>query len=198
LRELIPIILAIYGVLCCFFLIGWKLHYFKEYTKYYYSFYTFFEYSVFSFLFWLNIKQKKIKLFILIASFFFLTFQLIYLFTFKIDKLDSYSIGIEAILLFIYIFFFFYESSKNIIDNYIYNHYCFWIAVGILLYLGGSFFFYILIDHLDEDQVKIFGNLTYVAEILKNLMFTLAIVLYSRRPDKSIKPKSIPHLDMTF
>lgn len=118
--------------------------------------------------------------------------------TLKIHRLDSISIGIEAILLFVYVFYFFYESSKNIIDNYIYNHYCFWIAVGILLYLGGSFFFYILIDHLTDDQVKVFGDLTYVAEILKNILFALALVIYSKKSVADRKPKSIPYLDMSF
>lgn len=164
----------------------------------YFSFYTFFEYSVFAFLFWYNIKQKTFRLLILVFSFLFLAFQFMYILTLKIQKLDSFAIGIEAILIFVYIFYFFYESSKNVIDNYIYNHYCFWIAVGILLYLGGSFFFFILLDHLDKDQLRVFGNLTYVAEILKNVLFVFAIVIYLRKPVESIKPKSIPYLDMSF
>jgi len=166
--------------------------------KEYLTFYTFFEYSVFAFLFWYNIKHKKFKLLIVFLSLLFLVFQLFYLLATKIQKLDSASIGIEAILLFIYIFYFFYESSKNIIDNYIYNHYCFWIAVGILLYLGTSFFFFITIDQLDESQIKIFGNLTYIAEILKNIFFALAVIIYTKKPIENTKPKSIPYLDMNM
>jgi hypothetical protein len=67
-----------------------------------------------------------------------------------------------------------------------------------LLYLGSSFFFFILIDHLTKDQKTVFGDLTYVAEILKNIFFALAVIVYSRKPMETIKPKSIPYLDMSF
>ena len=111
--------------------------------------------------------------------------------------MDSVPIGIETILIFIYIFCFFYESSKLTKDNYIYNQYCFWIAVGILIYLGGSFFFYILIDHLDKAEIDSFGNLTFLAEIIKNILFSAAILIYARQPKKtSKKPPTVPYLDM--
>jgi len=81
---------------------------------------------------------------------------------------------------------------------FIYNHYCFWLAVGILIYLGGSFFFYILIDHLTREQVNTFGNLTFLAEVLKNILFLAAIFIYARYPiskqDKN--SSSVPYLDM--
>ena len=90
------------------------------------------------------------------------------------------------------------EFSKNSTDSYIYNHYCFWFSVGILIYLGGSFFFYILIDHLDKKQVKAFGNLTYFAEIIKNILFALAIFIYAKFSFKfkDQKTSSVPYLDM--
>ena len=191
-------ILLIYSVVCCFLLVGHEQDLFKNLKQEYFTFYTFFEYSVFAFLLWYNIKQKKFKFLILLFSLFFLAFQLTYLLAAKKQRLDSAPIGIEAILLFIYIFYFFYESSKNIIDNYIYNHYCFWIAVGIMLYLGASFFFFISFNQLDKAQIKVFGNLTYVAEILKNIFFAIAVIIYSRKPMETIKPKSIPYLDMSF
>jgi hypothetical protein len=107
-------------------------------------------------------------------------------------------IGIETILLLIYIIYFFYTFSKRLNSLYIYNHYVFWIAVGILIYLGGSFFFFILIEHLTKEQVDAFGNLTYLAEIIKNILFGLALFIYSRYPFE--KPEknntSVPFLDM--
>ena len=83
-------------------------------------------------------------------------------------------------------------------DTFIYNHYCFWISVGILIYLGGSFFYYILVNHLKEEDVQRFGNLTYVAEIFKNLLFCVAIFMYKKYQVNNIHnhPKNIPNLDM--
>jgi hypothetical protein len=101
-------------------------------------------------------------------------------------------------LLFVYIFYFFYEFSKQIKDVFIYNHFSFWIAVGIMIYLGGSFFFYILINSLNQNEVDKFGNMTYVAEIIKNLLFALSIYMYKKHPVNNISNhrKNIPNLDM--
>ncbi len=112
--------------------------------------------------------------------------------------MDSIPIGIETILIFIYIFYFFYEFSRHVKNTFIYNHFIFWAAVGIMIYLGGSFFFYILINHLNQDEVDKFGNMTYVAEIIKNLLFALSIYMYKKYPVNKIThhQKKIPKLDM--
>ncbi|MBK5269418.1 MAG: hypothetical protein JJE22_00260 [Bacteroidia bacterium] len=113
--------------------------------------------------------------------------------------LDTIPIGIETILILTYIIYFFYEFSKDTRNLYIYNHYCFWIAVGILIYLGGSFFFFILFNQLSNDQIATFGNITYLAEIIKNILFSLSIFIYQRYTLENTKEKtsSLPYLDMT-
>src|SRR5206468_5338038 len=134
-KQIIPTSLAVYGVICCVFMSFYK-DIPKEFRMYFQALYTFFEYSVFTLIFWVNIQQKKIRLPIIIVSALFFAFQLIYVITTKIKHLDSIPIGIETILILTYIIYFFYEFSKDIRTFYIYNHYCFWIAVGILIYLG--------------------------------------------------------------
>ena len=81
---------------------------------------------------------------------------------------------------------------------FIYNHFTFWVAVGILLYLGGSFFFYMLISNLEESDVARFGNMTYIAEIIKNLLFAFSIFMYKKHPVNKTHnhSKNIPNLDM--
>ena len=196
-KGFIPITIALYGIV--FFLLLQLYQYLPRTTKtIYQSFYTYFEYFVFAFFFWSNIKSKKLKKFILISSVLFFVFQLVYIFTTEVNRLDSIPISIETILLFVYIFFFFYEFSKSLNGSYIYNHYCFWISVGILIYLGGSFFFYILIDHLNREQITTFGNMTFVAEILKNFLFGFSLIIYSKNPtnNNNIKHSNVPYLDM--
>jgi len=169
-------------------------------NRYYQGLYTLLEYSFFAFLFWYNIHNKGFRRLIVIVSFLFSLFQIFYITSTTFIRLDSISIGIETILVFIYIFYFFYEFSKNTKGVYIYNHYGFWIAVGIMIYLGGSFFFYILINHLNQSEVDKFGNMTYVAEIIKNLLFVLSMYMYKRFPINKIEnpPKKIPNLDMNL
>jgi len=128
----------------------------------------------------------------------FFIFEIIYVLNARLQRLDSVPIGIETILIFIFVFCFFYDFSRTVKDTYIYNHYCFWLSVGILIYLGGSFFYYILVNDLDEKDVEKFGELTYVAELVKNLLFVVAMFVYKKYTLRKIHPKKIPNLDMNM
>lgn len=198
-RSLGSIIVAVYGLLFFLILLLQDQGNLPKHLKFYIqTFYTTLEYCAFALIFWYNLETKKFKKFILVLSVLFLLFQTYYLLTQDLKLLDSIPIGIETILVFVYIAFFFYEFSKKLTGEYIYNHYCFWLAVGVLLYLGGSFFFYILINHLSIEQIKAFGYLTYVVEILKNILFIVALFVYEKNPvnlNRS-KPLNIPNLDM--
>ena len=196
-KDKILLLLAFYGI-TFFCLIFFHDDIPKDIRKYYQAFYTFLEYAVFTYIFWYNIRNKIFRNFIILVSVLFIFFQIFYVTTTTLNKLDSIPIGIETIFIFIFIFYFFYEYSKNIKDSFIYNHYCFWISVGILIYLGGSFFFYILINQLDSSQIETFGNLTYIAEIIKNLLFAISLFFYKKFPTDNIqnKPPKIPNLDM--
>jgi hypothetical protein len=68
-----------------------------------------------------------------------------------------------------------------------------------MLYLGGSFFFYILANHMNRQQVLKFWTLSYLTDIVKNILFTVSIFIFSknRQKQKNDKP-SIPNLDMTL
>ena len=169
-------------------------------NNYFLGFYTLLEYSFFAYFFWFSIQSKGFRKIIIIISILFFLYQFYYITSANFTKLDSISIGIETILIFIYIFYFFYEFSKNTKDVFIYNHYGFWLAVGIMIYLGGSFFFYILINSLTESEIDKFSNMTYVAEITKNLLFAFSIFIYKKHPVN--KPqnhsKNIPNLDMNL
>ena len=200
-KHRILVLLAVYGILFFALLYFWdpnSLNFVNN--NYYQGSYTLLEYSIFTYLFWYNIKSKGFRTLVVIVSFLFALYQFFYITSATFARLDSISIGIETILIFIYIFYFFYEFSKNTKDVFIYNHYAFWIAVGIMIYLGGSFFFYILINHLDQNEVEKFGNMTYVAEIIKNLLFAFSIFLYKKFPFNNIHnhPKKIPNLDMNM
>lgn len=170
----------------------------KDIKKYYQGFYTFLEFAFFAFFFWINVRSKRVKGIIIIISILFFAFQVLYVLTTKTKGLDSVPIGVETILILFFVIYFFYQFSKDLSTQYIYNHYGFWISVGVLIYLGGSFFFFILFEHLSDEQITAFGNMTYVAEIIKNMLFATALFIYSRYPFEKTKDKneSIPFLDM--
>ena len=199
-KDKIIVLLALYGILFFALLFTYRIFESNSQNNYFQGAYTLLEYLFFSYIFWVNTHSKTFKKLIIIVSLLFSLYQFFYITSVKFEKLDSISIGIETILVFIYIFYFFYEFSKNTKDIFIYNHYGFWLAVGIMIYLGGSFFFYILINSLDENEIDKFGIMTYVAEIIKNLLFVFSIYMYKKHPlnKTGIHSKKIPNLDMNM
>jgi hypothetical protein len=101
----------------------------------------------------------------------------IYLLSTKNQRLDAIPIGIETILLSTFMVLFFIESMSLDVKASIFQHYAFWLCVGILIYLGGSFFFFILINNLTKEQVDFFGKFTYLTEVIKNICFVCAILV---------------------
>ncbi|MDP4260926.1 MAG: hypothetical protein Q8941_00230 [Bacteroidota bacterium] len=134
------------------------------------------------------------KIIIIIASIFFFAFQVIYFFT-PHKKFDSIPIGIEAILIFIFIFFFLYEQFKDVKDLPIYDNYFFWVSIGLFIYLGGSFFIYLMANIISREELDRYWLFTYVAEIIKNLLFAAAIYIYSKNPTKKNTNRALPNLD---
>lgn len=186
-RNWISFLMACYGLL--FFL----LNYFydelpKEYKKVYFPLYTYLEYILFATLLWANITNKKIKQFIVISSIGFGIFQIVYFLTTSLKRLDTVPIGIETILIFLFIILFFYNFFQNSLTENIYSNYCFWISVGILIYLGGSFFLNILANHVPN--IIDYWYLTYIAETFKNILFSLSIFILAKTKFNSIKEKT--------
>ena len=169
----------------------------KELLRFYQSFYTFCEYSFLTFFLFQNITIKRLRQFILIFSGLFICFLAYDYLRGSAGMLDSISVGIETILIFIYISFFFYESFKSANNEYIFDQPGFWLSLGILIYLGGTFFFNILVNHIDKTQIEKYWFLTYIADTIKNLFFCISIIVYTRKHQKTkLPPKSVPYLDL--
>jgi len=196
-KDVIALLLALYGL--TFFVLILKADDVpRNIKKFYNAFYTVLEYAFFTFIFWRQIQNRFFRKFVIIASTLFLLFELYYISNTAFERLDSIPIGIETILVFIYIFFFFYDFSKTVKTTFIYNHYCFWLSVGILIYLGGSFFYYMLVNNLDSNEYEKLADLTYVAETIKNILFGIAMVILQKFTMNKIHnpSKNIPNLDM--
>lgn len=162
----------------------------------YYLIYTFIEYICFAYILWINILNKKFRVFIFISAIAFFIFQVIY---FLIDGkrlLDSIPIGVESILVLIYIFYFFFGKLKSNTESVsLYQQPPFWFATGILIYLSGTFFFYILVNHMPKAQILQYWFITYIFDILKNVFFAAGIMVihYTKEPSKT--HQNVPNLD---
>ena len=201
-KKGLPLILGIYGAivfsyLYCFRYMGLGL----EERLVMQSLYTPFEYLVFTYMFFATTsKRKKIILAILSACFILFLVWLVIFNPIELNSpfiLDSIPIGIETILIFIYIFSFLYEQSKKDTSESIYNSSLFWISIGLLFYLGGSFFFNILVTQMSIDEFDNYWHYTYIAEILKNVLFVVALLKISAEKKKDLLPQArMPYLDI--
>jgi len=168
----------------------------------YLDIYTLSEFLFFTALLIGNITSKTLKKVIYLLSTILVVFLLFQIFSQvflgnKLRRLDSISVGIETILLFIFIFLFFYDHSRYNKSDLIYNSPIFWVSAGILVYLGGSLFFNILANYMTSDEFNSYWHYTYIAEIIKNILFSYALV-YANRQLKSRKTNTaaVPYLDI--
>jgi len=190
------IILATYGI--CFFLILYFFYDFPlEIRPLIQTIYTFLEYSVFTYILYVSIKQVRFRKFMLLLSVLFVIFQILYLVFSKKGRMDSLSVGVETILIFVYIIIYFqqYFVSSN---TSIYKDYSFYLVAGVLIYLGSNFFFNILANQMTNEQWDQYWYLTFIPEIIKNSLFSVSIILFSKQAiaEKKDVNTTVPFLDM--
>jgi len=195
-KDSVMVLLAAYGIFAFAFLFVEKIPVRLQFL--YAVTYTSIEYLFFTALLFMNIQSKSLRKIMVVLSLGFLIFQIIFFFRGTLGRIDSIPVGIESILLFSYVFFFFYEIMRNPNQTSFSGHPCFWIAIGIMVYLGGSFFLYILANELPEKEYNKYWFVTYIAEIAKNLLFCVAMIMYVPKKNNSStlsrNSDTIPHL----
>ena len=199
-RRKVGLLIGLYG-LVFFSLVFVYYHEIFQPTVLYNSIYTFLEYSFLTAFLWSNISIKRFRLIILGCSVLFVAAQILTYPTISITEfagIDSIPIGIETILIFVYIIFFFYENFRNNYDRFIYDHHCFWLSIGMMIYLGGTFFFNLLGNYIDPRDIDKYWYLTHIADIIKNIFFCVGIIVYSRSnlQEKLFHHSSVPYLDL--
>ena len=84
-------------------------------------------------------------------------------------------IGFETILILIFSFYYLYEQMNDNQNLFIYSNYSFWVILGFMIYLAGSFFIYIFANQTQE-AIK-YWYFTNIFSILKDLFFIIALLL---------------------
>lgn len=111
--------------------------------------------------------------------------------------MDSIPIGIESIIILIFVVLFFLEILSNPEGGYVYNHYCFWISVGLLIFLSGNFFMNILAETLPRAELDKYWFINYITDAIKTVFFCVSLYFYSLTIKTLSKERSsIPYLDM--
>lgn len=158
-----------------------------------YSAFTFFEYFLFVWFLYTVIKNRIFKKIIVSVSIAFIAFLIFYYLFAKAKSIDSIPIGVETILILIFSFYYLYEQIQDTETLFIYSKYPFWIIIGMLIYLSGSFFIYIYASYLPTKEIAKYWIFTNVFAILKNIFFAIAIIVNAGQSTKKPKNKFKMH-----
>lgn len=156
-----------------------------------YDSYTLIEFLLFGGFLFSQLKSKRSKAILVLISCLFTIFYFGFIIYTKVAldksyataatvKIDSIPIGIEAIFILAFSFFYLYECTKDTTTLFIYNTYQFWVVLGIVLYLAGTFFIYIFTDSMNAADLKKYWVITNVFSILRSVFFTIAIIYHSK------------------
>lgn len=153
-------------------------------NNFFYGFITLHEYVLFSYFLFLSNNNKNARRLIIYFSMAFVVFLFIYIPTAEFKRIDSIPIGMETLLILTYSFYYLFVQMNNSRVLFIYNQYQFWIVVGMMLYLSGSFFLYIFANLLPTEQVRKYWFIIDIFLIIKNIAFTIAILVFALQPRK--------------
>lgn len=143
----------------------------------------------FTYIFYLIIQNKSFKRLMGILT---ILFTITVIINYSFDRrhtLDSLPIGVATVLVLVYSFYYMYEQTNIVDDTFIYSRYHFWIVIGIMIYLSGSFFIYILANYVNRTILDNFWFLTYAFYILKSIFFGIGIYRLTK-PGKTDKLKA--------
>jgi len=167
-------------------------------SKLYYYIYTTVEFSAFALLLYSADDNFYFKKSTATLWPFFITFCT-YRYIFEQDKrMDSYDIALESFILLSLIIYYFYLRFKRVDDQYLYQSPYFWFMTGILIYLGFTFFFNILVNHVEREVIRDYYHFSYIGDIVKNLLFAVGLLQLPRRSGTADRTQTFnaPNLDL--
>jgi len=94
----------------------------------------------------------------------------------------------------VFCFYFFYEQLKEAVTP-IYDHFFFWIAIGLTIYLAGSFFMYIMGNDMSKEELEEYWFITYVFDTIKNLFFVISAFVFLKQTKSVVRKAVLPNLD---
>lgn len=187
------VVLKVVAISCIVFFVLNSSHYYLSANSrdFVYPFFTVCEFIFFAFFLRFHIKNRSVKIVISASAVLFVLFAVSEVFIIKLSGLDSVLIGVESIVIIIFSFYYLYEQMNDVSDQFIYNKYHFWIVVGLMIYLAGSFFIYIFANQVDKSILQQWWVITVILYIVKNIFFVVAISMFIRQ--KKDPPRSSYH-----
>jgi len=164
----------------------------------YYLLYTLVEFFAFTLIIIKSDAALKFKRLCYTLAFLFLIYCTYRYFVKSEERMDSYEIALETCIILFMAIYFFYLRFKKVDEQYLYQNPYFWLMTGMLVYLAFTFFFNILVNHVDNEVIKNYYHFSYIGDIIKNLLFAVAIWHLPRRSGSESRAQSFnaPKLDL--
>ena len=134
--------------------------------------FTIVEYTFFTLFFYHFFERKTNRWLVIGGSVIFLITLTVELEQFGLLYYSRYNAGMAVILIIGYSFLLFHEWLTDDPLELIYAKADFWITLGCLVYLSGSFFFFITVGRRWEQN----WILHSVCNLIKNVLFTVAMI----------------------
>ena len=149
---------------------------FKNYQLQIISIFEIIEFALFSTFYFFFIQSVKFKRFIVIVSSVNLILDLVLFFSQRLH-FDFWATLSTAVIIVVYSIAFFTEQVNSPVILAIYQSYDFWIVVGCIVYIMGTFLLFLYTSDLkDKDNSPLWViNITF--EIIKNICFSIGFLV---------------------
>jgi len=136
--------------------------------------FTIIEYTLFTLFFYHFFQRKGNQRWVMVGSAIFLVTLILELEKFGFLHYSRFNAGMAVMLVISYSFLLFHEWLMDDPMEMIYEKVDFWITLGCLVYLSGSFFFFISVGKRWEQNWMLHS----ICNLIKNILFTIAIVQF--------------------
>ncbi|MBL7751350.1 MAG: hypothetical protein JNN29_08195 [Chitinophagaceae bacterium] len=176
---------------------GYYLAFPHHVNKYFDAVNYFGEFLAFSTIFYFSFNGSLFRKIVLFAGIAFVLFFIIYLSAFVITELDPIINSVKSIILIVLALLVFYEKFQMETDKVIYYDHKFWGIIGLIIFICGTFLFYLVYTEYYLEMQKLEG-IPLTLYVLKNIFLSISMLLLIKQIKKSSgrKEKDIPFLDL--
>lgn len=178
----------IYAIILCFFsvasLIAIKI--LKDRVIYFLLFrlFSLIEYSIIVIFIYHILHTGAIRKIILLSIVPFILFAVSDYIVSDKNQFNTHSNIPSALLLILFIIYFFYEKMKTVVLYPLYQTSSFWICVGFFLYFTGTFFFFIFIkSSTDKEFIRQMNFIYGLVTVSKNILLSIAMFVKENAED---------------
>jgi hypothetical protein len=144
--------------------------------------FTVIEYTVFAFFLGSILENELIKKILVGVSIAFVVFCFYQIYAQTIKVFDSLQTAMGAIILIAFCIAYLYEQINKPQLTFIYASPQFWMVMAILIFLAGTFFLFVFAANLPKEEARQYWIINHISNILKNILFSVAIVVYGKPP----------------